>query len=486
MRLALAEAAVLLTGLAVLGALLVGTLERALVGGVDDDLAIRAATVADDVRMLAPGGLDEDALAAARLDPEPPREFAASGVYVQLLGTDGRVLRTSKNLPSAVLPGGAEALADARAGRARRETVSVPGGDRIRLLTEPIEADGRVIAIVRVGESLHPVDAVLGRLVGLLTTGGAAVLAGAILATWLLLGRALGPLEQIARTAERIATTGDVNVGVPAPPAVPEIRRLGRSFNRMVERLRHLLESQRQLLADTSHELRNPLTVIRTNLDLLERDLDPRTRLEVATETEEEAERMSRLVADLLLLGREDGAARGELRQVRLDVLAEEIAERWGQLAPDHAIVFEGEGPLVVRGDPDRLRQLLQNLLDNAVRYSPPGARVTVTVERAGSEACLVVEDTGVGIGPEHLPRIFDRFYRVDPARSRATGGTGLGLAIVKHVADAHGGRVHAESEPGRGSRFVVTLPAEPSWSTDLEGAGNQEPGAGRTSSYDS
>ena len=314
-------------------------------------------------------------------------------------------------------------------------------------------------------------DSLRDRLVWLLIGAGAAVLLGAVVATWLLVGRALAPLERIARTAERIAATGDVDLRVAGSSGGGEIGRLERSFDRMVDRLRHLLVTQRQLLADTSHELRNPLTVIRTNLGLLGRELDPATRAEVAGETEEEAERMSRLVADLLLLARQEETARGELVPLRLDTLARDAVERVRQLAPDHSVALEQADPLVVRGDPDRLRQLLDNLLDNAVRYTPPGGRVAVGVQRAGSEARLVVEDTGVGIAPRHLPRIFDRFYRVDPARSRATGGTGLGLAIVRHVARVHGGRVEVESEPGRGSRFAVTLPAEPSWSADDDGA---------------
>ena len=288
------------------------------------------------------------------------------------------------------------------------------------------------------------------------------------LATWMLLHRLAGLLASIAATCDRVTATGDVNVKLTSPER-GEIGRLSQSFNRMLNRVRVLLEAQRQLLADTSHELRNPLTVIRTNLDLLKRDLDPRTRQEAATETEQEAERMSRLVTDLLLLARQDATAHRDLVPIRLDALAHDAVERFRQLAPDHSVASGQVDGIVLYGDPDRLRELLDNLLDNAVRYTPAGGKVTVSVSRAGSSAQLIVDDTGVGIPPEHLERIFDRFYRVDPARSRATGGTGLGLAIVKHVAESLGGRVHAESKPGRGSRFVVTLPAEPSWSGDTD-----------------
>ena len=447
-------------------------LESTLLAEVDEVLSVRAATVASAVRQVGTAGLGEGAASDLPLDPDPSQEFAAPSVYVQVLFPDGRPLRSSRNLPGDSLPRDEAALAAARAGRTVLETQPAPGGERIRLLTAPILDDDRVIAIVRVGESLHQVDTVLRRLGRLLVGVGAAVLCGAIVATWLLVGRALMPLGQIAATAERIAATGDVSVRLAATVGGAEVRRLGRSFNRMIERLRRLLESQRQLLADTSHELRSPLTVIRTNLDLLKRDLDPQTRQEVAAETEEEAERMSRLVADLLLLARHEATAPAELLPVHLDALARDVVELFQQLAPDYTVEIQEATPIVVRGDPDRLRQLLTNLLDNAVRYTPAGGRVTVAVRRDGSDAQLVVEDTGVGIAPEHLPRIFDRFYRIDPARSRATGGTGLGLAIVKHVAETHGGRVHAQSEPGRGSRFTVILPAEPSCSADAGSTG--------------
>jgi heavy metal sensor kinase len=466
-RLAILQAVLLAVGLALLGALLVGSLESALLGEVDDALDARAATVAADIRAAAMRGVRADELAGLRLDPDAANEFAAPGVYVQVLRPDGSAIAMSKSVPPGGLPGAERALADARSGRASLETVPVGRGERVRVLTVPVGHE-EVSAIVRVGESLHQIDAVLRRLTWLLVAGGSAALLGTSVATWLLVGRALAPLGRIAAAAERIAATGNVNVRVPAPSG-GEVGQLGRSFNRMVERLQRLLESQRQLLADTSHELRNPLTVIRTNLDLLGRDLDEDTRREVAAETEEEAERMSRLVADLLFLARQEATAAGELAPFHLDALARDVVEQFRQISPEHSIALTHAEPLVVRGDPERIRQLLANLLDNAVRYTPPvpGGTVTVAVHRSGSDAQVVVEDTGVGIAPEHLPRIFDRFYRVDPARSRATGGTGLGLAIVKHVAQAHGGRVTAESEVGRGSRFVVTLPAEPSWAAD-------------------
>jgi len=456
-RLAILQAVILATGLALLGALLVESLERSLLTEADDVLARRAGEVDDAVRAVLARGLGETGVSGVPLDPDAQEAFATPGVYVEVLGIDGRLLGASRGLPPDGLPGRDAALADARAGRSRLETVPV-GDDDVRVLSEPVAQDGRPVAVVRVGESLRYVATTVRGLVRLLIVGGSVVLLAALVATWIAVSRALDPLERIATTAERIARTGDVDVRVLVRTS-GEVERLRVAFNRMVDRVRRVLDAQRQLLADTSHELRNPLTVIRTNLDLLGRDLDAATRAEVVAETEEEAELMTRLVADLLFLSRAE-AESVEHRPVRLDEVVRETVERFRQLVPDREIVLDAPAALPVLGDEDRLRQLLTNLVENALRFTPPPGRVTVSALDAGGRARLVVEDTGVGIAPEHLPRIFDRFYRVDPARSRATGGTGLGLAIVRRIAESHGGTVRVESEPGKGARFTVTLPS--------------------------
>jgi signal transduction histidine kinase len=228
-------------------------------------------------------------------------------------------------------------------------------------------------------------------------------------------------------------------------------------------RVDSVLEAQRQLLADTSHELRTPLTTIRGNLDLLERGLPPTERAEVLAETREEVDRMARLIRDLLLLAESDSGTR-QLERVplRLDLLAREVVGRTGE---GERIHLETE-PVMVVGDDERLRQLIGNLVQNALRHGSdePGA-VHVTVSRRPPNVLLTVEDDGPGLPADALERVYDRFYRVDRARSRASGGTGLGLAIVRNVAQAHGGRTWAENRADRsGARFSVELPAEPSW----------------------
>jgi two-component system sensor histidine kinase MprB len=458
--LALLQAALLAAALALLGALLVESFERGLRIDADDLLAARADAVEAVVRSAAQSRDSAGALGNLDLDALSFNAFSAPGVHFEVWDTEGHLVVSSPGLPSGGLPWSGAARSLTSSGDSYLESVPTESGQRVRVLSRAVIEDGRKVAVVRVGESLQPIDHAVADLLRPLVVGGLLVLGACIVATWLIVSRALEPLESIAATAERIAVTGDVSLAV-KPEGTTESRRLAHSFNRMVERLRHLLDSQRQLLADTSHELRNPLTVIRTDLDLLARDLDPDTRQEVAAEALEEAERMSRLVSDLLYLTREEQAERDSLEAVRLDRLVAEVVDRLQQVAPEHTVEVGRAEPVTVPGNPDRLRQLVTNLVENAIRYTPTGGHVTADVWlQHDGVARLDVRDDGVGIGPEHLPRVFDRFYRVDPGRGRMTGGTGLGLAIVKRVAETYGGSVCAESEPGVGSTFSVTLPS--------------------------
>ena len=459
--LALMQAAVLAAGLALLGALVFESFERSLRADLDDLLAARADAVEAAVRARASGLGESEALSDLELDPTAFNAFSSPGLLFEVWDVDGRLVASAPGLPAGGMPWSAEARAALARQQPHLDAAPSPGGHWVRVLTRPVMENGRLVAAVRVGESLQPIDHAVADLMRPLIVGGVLILVACIVATWVVVSRALDPLESIAVTAERIALTGDVSIVV-QPEGTGEVQRLAIAFNRMVERLRRLLESQRQLLADTSHELRNPLTVIRTDLDLLARDLDPETRQEVAAEAAEEAERMSRLVADLLYLTREERAERGPSEPVRLDRLTADVVERLQQVATDHQVRVTHAEPAVVVGNRDRLHQLVTNLVENGIRYTPAGGHVSVEVRMDGERtARLDVTDDGIGIAPEHLPRVFDRFYRVDPARARATGGTGLGLAIVKHVAESHGGTVEAVSEAGAGSTFTVRLPAE-------------------------
>jgi two-component system OmpR family sensor kinase len=255
-------------------------------------------------------------------------------------------------------------------------------------------------------------------------------------------------------------------------------RLLAREQAHQAATMEHLarIEAQRQLLADTSHELRNPLTVLRTNLALLQHEnLDLEGRLEVARDAEEEAARLARLVDDLLLLGRGDAGDLLAPEPVRLDVLVEEVAAEAEEAGTGHVIRIEALQPTTVMADPERLRQVLRNLVGNALYHTPPGTEVRLALAGAGGggdtgDVMVRIADNGPGIPPEHQPRVFDRFYRVERGKrggsgdamgrsATSRGGAGLGLTIARHLVEAHGGRVRLESEPGRGTEVCLWLP---------------------------
>ena len=290
----------------------------------------------------------------------------------------------------------------------------------------------------------------------------AASTSAALVAGWLG-GRVLRGLTSTVSVAAEMTALGDFSRRLVEDRRDPEAAALTRTFNHLIERIDHVLAAQRQLVADTSHELRTPLTTISGNLELLGSALPESERAEVLRETREEAARLTRLVRDLLLLAEIGETVSPERVDVRLDQLAEAVAARLvGAEATRVKVIAE---PVMVLGDEERLAQIVGNLLQNALRYasSRPGA-VSVRVERTGPTAHLIVEDDGPGLPSYALERVFDRFSRLDRARSRAHGGAGLGLAIVRHVAEAHDGRAWAENRPKGGARFIVQLPARPSW----------------------
>jgi two-component system phosphate regulon sensor histidine kinase PhoR len=225
---------------------------------------------------------------------------------------------------------------------------------------------------------------------------------------------------------------------------------------------------RQEFVANVSHELRTPLAALRTLAEALldgaaaDREAGPRFLNQIVAEID----RLALLVNDLLDLSAiESGSAKLEMRPVALGEVAEAVAAKFRPVADRRRIALRVEapgGPLRAWGDRERLAQAVANLVDNAVKYTPDGGAVAVSVEDRGDLVAVAVADTGIGIAPEHLPRIFERFYRVDRSRSRALGGTGLGLSIVKHIATSHGGRIEVESTEGRGSRFTLLVPRAP------------------------
>ncbi len=347
-------------------------------------------------------------------------------------------------------------------GEAALITVQPDNGKAWRVLVAPIQENGRTIAVLEVGRSEEELQAALSQLLLLMGLAVPATLALAAVGGVFLAHRALSPIDRVTRTAGRIGAEG-LSQRLGMPPSGDEVGRLAATFDDMLERLERAFQRQRQFAADASHELRTPLSIVSSQVDVsLERPRSLAEYQEALRVVGSEAERMRRLVSELLTLARADSGQESlEREPLALDELAGEVVGQLGPLAEARGLHLElgRVEPVVVTGDQTRLMQLLFNLADNALKYTPTGGRVTISTERQDGRAVVAVADTGIGIAAEHQPRLFERFYRVDKARSRAESGTGLGLAICDWIARAHGGRIEVASLPGQGSTFTVYLP---------------------------
>jgi signal transduction histidine kinase len=338
--------------------------------------------------------------------------------------------------------------------------------ERLRMLSRPVvAADGAIVGVVQVAQSARFLDRALTDVRTLIVIGSTLTVVGSLAAGWLLVGRAMRPICELTAAADDIVVTGrlDARIRPPGPAdSADEVSTLVRSFNAMVERLERSFDQQQRLLADTSHELRNPLTAIRANLEIIEGMDGSDALYEAAGEAKSEALRMSRLVNDLLLLAQTDAADVIERKPVDLAPLVERIADRARLMSASHhveAVVME-PARLVV-GDADRIYQAIWNLVENALRWTAKDGRIWLRVRWHDDHVAIEVDDDGPGIAIEHQPRVFERLYRADASRSRRSGGAGLGLAIVKWVAEAHGGYATLTSTPGEGSLFKIVLPVE-------------------------
>jgi signal transduction histidine kinase len=277
---------------------------------------------------------------------------------------------------------------------------------------------------------------------------------------WVISGRVLAPIDSITDVARRIGAT-DLSRRIHLKGPDDELKKLADTFDAMLARLDTSFRSQRRFVADASHELRNPLAIIQTNLDVALDDerASPPERKRATDAIRRATTRMSRLVDDLLVLARQEGAEQPRAMTNLCTVVgevSEEFFARAGEAGIDVTVACTTAEANV---DPDAIRRAVANLVDNAIRFSPPGSTVTVSAGAQGAWAWAAVTDEGPGIPDEHHESVFERFWRADPARSRAEGGTGLGLAIVKETVEAHGGSVRLFSTPGAGATFVVWLP---------------------------
>jgi signal transduction histidine kinase len=386
--------------------------------------------------------------------PEVLETFETASTLVIVADENGEIVARSRNLTMF------NDLLDPNAGP-YEESVNIVrhGTTRLRVYTVPLpgteEQDPdyylQVARLLDTYEHLNRVSLTA------LLMGFAAATASLFVAVLLTPGL-FKPLEDMATAARQITRADDLSRRVPYANRPDEIGDLARAFNQTLERLERLFRTQQRLLADVSHELRTPLTTIRGNLDLMRRmgETDPQSLAAIQVEIE----RMTRLVGDLLLLARADsGGLPLERKPVELDYILFDVYRQVRILESPVAIELTAVDQVTVLGDADRLKQLLLNLVENAVKYTPPGGEVSLSLSKKAGWAFFEVSDTGIGIPPENLPHVFDRFYRVDKARTRAQGGSGLGLSIAKWIAQAHGGAIRVTSHVGEGTTFSVTLP---------------------------
>ncbi len=449
------------------GAFFYQHLEHSLEASLDSTLQVRAQQIAGGIVLTGGTVTVRDVtgdLPGFDANPNDQRLSPVdvnNGALVRLLDAHGKLLHQTPAFRALRVP--AESVAQPLQGTAWQGTVTSSDGQEVRLFSRALTENGQLFAVIQVGESLVQLHTLLHKLVGELLVVGLLVLLACALGSYWLAARAFAPIQRLAATARAIKA-GDLRSRVTVPTARDEVQYLALTLNEMIDSLDQAFSRQRRFVADASHELRTPVAVIRNKTDVAL--LGASTQQDYVTVLQginAEAERLGNLISDLLALARGDeGRTQFERESVRLDLLAGAVAANGEPLAAERAITLEVQAPrpVTILGDEARLIQVVMNLLENAVHYTHPGGRVTVVVEARKNQARLAVRDTGIGIEPEHLPHIFERFYRADPARRHRGGSSsGLGLSIVEWVVRAHGGAVAVESQLGQGSCFTVTLP---------------------------
>lgn len=461
-RLTLWYTAILFAILVVISTLSYSLLRWSLTQDIDSSL-LTVGQIVRDVGWEPPDAPLQGAEAVVReiLGPEFYDKF------FRLVDPDGQARARSTSFAGSAPPLSATARQNAMRGQHTIETVRLARGEPVRVLTMPVVHDGQLVQIVQVGIPLERSQQTLTRylqtLLVLIPVGlGLAATGGALTAR-----AALARLDTISRTARRISAE-DFGKRLARDGTGDELDHLAETLNEMLARLEAAFAEIRRFSADAAHELRTPLTALRGGLEVaLRADRTAAQYRDVLVSSLEEVDRLIRLAEDLLLLTRSSTGAGPKAAAVDLEPLVLDVFDTALRLAAGGGVTVRtpadfprtGEGPLTVMGDQMALRRALLNLVDNALKYTPAGGSVELALARDGAEAVVTVRDTGVGIDPADLERIFDPFVRLDAARTRPTGGTGLGLAIVRSIVAAHGGRLHAESTPGRGSTFTISLP---------------------------
>jgi two-component system OmpR family sensor kinase len=432
--------------LLIFGALVYGLVSVILLDQTDTMLSQSAERLVAQLRINASGQFDSRTTTGQQL---------ADNLVFQIWGNDNK-LQLSRP-PTLITP--LDEIGR-RAGQPVFHSV-VNGNTHLRVLSVPLKTERGPAGVLQVALSLSVIDITQQTLASVLILLAIVVMVISWLGAWLITGQTLSPLAIITQVATQIIRADDLSRRIPvATQRDDEVGQLIQAFNQTLERLENLFNAQRRFLADVSHELRTPLTVIKGNVGLMRKfgEMDD----ESLSGIESEVDRLTRLVGDLLLLSQaESGRLPLDVKLVELDTVLLEVFQQMRTLAGERLQLRMVEIDQVqVSGDRDRLKQVLLNLVGNALQYTPAGGQVTLALRKTGERAQLVVTDTGPGISPQDLPHIFERFYRGEKSRKRSSStGFGLGLSIAYWIIHNHGGTIEVTSQEGKGTTFCVWLP---------------------------
>lgn len=465
------------------GIILVINVHQTLLDSIDTNLQLRSMQIANDVSLqgntitlhdntgILSGLINNDeitGLIRGNSDTEienfnykDPNSDIDLDAIVRILGPGKETAYITPAFKRLILPD--PCMNEPLHGTAWLGTVTALNGQSARVYSMPLQRNGKIFGLLQVGTPLSSLSATINSMIiELIFIAPAVLILGAIGSYWLAT-RAFQPIERLIYTARTIKA-GDLHQRVPVAETNDEIQYLALTFNEMLDSLEQQIARQRRFTADVSHELRTPVAAIRSMTDVaLDQEPQQDEHLTILRHVNSQAERLGHLISDLLTLMRADeGHIAFEQEPVYLDRLVIDVAETMQWLAEERGIRLQVQAstPALIIGDEARLIQLMMNLLDNALNYTSPGGRVVLSVEKKSKNVYLRISDTGIGIAPEHIKHIFERFYRTDTARSRATGGSGLGLAIVEWVVREHHGAITVDSQPGQGTTFTIILPA--------------------------
>jgi heavy metal sensor kinase len=385
-------------------------------------------------------------------------------IIVQIFDAKGNSIASSKNMPESYAFS-REFFTTALQGRSRFDTATVSFSEgmelSVRVLTMPVFPEQDIMYIVQVASPLDSIQGALDDFKEILfVLLPLAVFITGIIGVFLA-KITLNPVDRIIKTVQKI-TAESLKLRIQMPGTRDEIERLAATFNDMLDRLEKAFSSQKHFIQDASHELKTPLTILQGELEVtLKRIRTAAEYEEVLKSSLEEIRRISSIVENLLLLARVENRETGlDVREFNLQRVLQEAVNGMEILAREKSLALNlsPDGAVMIRGDEQKLKQVFLNLLDNAIKYTPPHGSVSMSASITADSVRITVQDTGIGIPPAELPHIFDRFYRVDKARS--SRGFGLGLSIARSIVEAHRGTISAESSLNRGSTFIVLLPA--------------------------